>query len=353
MKKAWTVSELLGVIASIASLAAMLMPALTKARGEALKAVCQANVHNLGLGWAMMRKDYNGEWTREVCQGWSMNPESLADIGGLGYIKDESVYLCPSLDSPFRRNPSLIYWCPGDGVDTADVVRFTGEIAETTYFADEARVAKEPHESRAILADGIEMLTAYGVEPANHADAAGRVEGSNVLFVDMAVEWTPVFRKEHPWTLASPSTARGVWPSEPNTFGHTDGNNWYPHPSAGSWKRYGYVQNLRLLRRDPGDTTPGAGAGRGEDDVENENDNDVDDIYYADCTEERYGGAAAWAFVEFARGGRCRHLSSKSKIDCSLVGGHIWEWRRTDAQGNFPGTYSGSGMWGWPEEVVP
>ena len=67
------------------------------------------------------------------------------------------VYKCPSLDTPFRRDPELIYWYTEPGLDDPDVVRFTGEISETSYFCDEARIAKESLPQRAILADGIEI----------------------------------------------------------------------------------------------------------------------------------------------------------------------------------------------------
>ena len=362
MKKAFTLIELLVVIAIIAILAAMLMPALTKAREEAQKAVCSANVHNLGLGWAMFRKDFDGAWSRERCQGWSLNPESIADIGGLGYIKDQDAYSCPSLDTPFRRDPELVYWYT-DGADPGGtVVSFTGEIAETAYFCDENTISKEPDPARAIMADGIEMITMYGAEPANHADARARTEGSNVLFVDMAVEWTGVTRPEHPWSLDVIGTGGNIYPDQPNSYGFSYGEGnppWWPEVNGGTWQRYGYIQNLRLLTEDPGSTVPNSGTGLGEDDLNNGGASwnvppiDVDDIYYVDCTTENYGAAAAWSFYSPARGARCVQITSKSDKDCSLAGGHVWAWRSADNLGVFTADYSGSTMWGWPTEVRP
>lgn len=366
MKKAFTLIELLVVIAIIAILAAMLMPALTRAKEEAQKARCSANVHNLGLGWAMFRKDFDGNWSREQCDGWDLYPESIADIGGFGYVDDIGVYLCPSLDSSSPREPELIVWYTEAGVDVADTtVRYTGEIHGTSYFADEARIPREPLEQRAVLADGIEMVTMYGREPANHSDANGRATGANVLFVDMAVQWEPVYREEHTWTLEVQGTwgGDGTWPAEPNSYGYTTGEDWYPHATAGTWRRFGYIQNHRLLYPDEGEWGIGGGAGVGEDDLENslysddagigQGSYDVDDIYYADCTTEEYGDAARWGFVSFGKGARCFNPgTSKNERDCSLAGGHIWYWRGAYYDfGVVPEEYAGY-TWGWPDEMT-
>lgn len=353
-KKAFTLIELLVVIAIIAILAAMLMPALTRARKSAQRASCGANVHNLGLGWAMLRKDLNGEWTREECQGWSNGPDSLADIGGFGYIDDEDVYLCPSLDSPYPRVPSLIMYDIEDDLQAQTPERtlaFTGEIHGTTYFADEARIPREPIEQRAVMADGIEMITMYGKEPANHANRVGRAAGANVLFVDQVVRWITIYRDEWLWE----QNQIGV--DGPGGIGYTGGEDWYPHVSGGNWQRYGYIQNVRLLHEDAGDSRIGGGRGVGEDDLDNivldsaAGPEDVDDIYYIDCDTATYGSTAPWGFTARARGARCRSLGDKNDRDCSLAGGHIWWWRGEYSRTpNIPTAYEGNCAWGWPDD---
>lgn len=58
--KAFTLIELLSVIAIIATLAAILFPVFAQARGKARQVTCLANTRQLGLALVMYRTDYDG-----------------------------------------------------------------------------------------------------------------------------------------------------------------------------------------------------------------------------------------------------------------------------------------------------
>ncbi|MHC4481893.1 MAG: prepilin-type N-terminal cleavage/methylation domain-containing protein, partial [Planctomycetota bacterium] len=217
MKKAFTLIELLVVIAIIAILAALLMPALARARQEAEKTKCRANVHNIGLAMTMKIGDQDGlypgwveDWIGRIPVGREgvlgvfdkeaqpTNGSPFYQLLKGGYIDDIDLWDCPTAENPSWydwHGPELIDvdyddphdwdWPPAEPTGISGIGWHSGQhkiLRFAEYAYDLGRISRNSVAGRVIYGDAWARChnwgdVAWGWWNYNHA------EGSNLLYV--------------------------------------------------------------------------------------------------------------------------------------------------------------------------
>lgn len=180
---AFTLIEMLVVIAIISILAAFLLPALSKARKMAQRSSCMTNLKQVGYAMKMYLADHNNLFPPVTTADWGTRGFGwISETFYLPYLETYDVFRCPAQKKDLR---------------TIDPVRFafpTNTGAWVTYEYNNGMSCASTNSPKSSTRKHISdpTIAAYAWDYTYADDTINpHTTGINVLFVDTHVSWLP------------------------------------------------------------------------------------------------------------------------------------------------------------------
>ena len=231
--RAFTLIELLVVIAIIAILAALLLPALAKAKEEGRRTNCMGNLRQLTLCWEMYTDDNAGvfapnNWIDYEGAGGGFN-QSVSWCNGNALVDTTTSNIQTGLLFPYNTS-TAIYHCPSD---VSTIVDANGNPLP---------------QLRARSYNMSQSVNGLGLLPNPYSPGDGPVDAVQPCFFKFSGITNPtpsqlfVFIDENEWTLSDdqfgypmPNYGSGVWWDMPSNRHHQGANLSFADGHAERW----------------------------------------------------------------------------------------------------------------------